>query len=741
MGIKMFGWFPRLFTALWIVVAGPGVDSAWAQGTKFAHRGRVNLGAASEDGWCDFRFTLFNAPLGGDAVAGPVEQTLPVQGGLYSAEIDFGVVPPPGPTWLGVDVRPSHPGAEFVSVIPRQELVPVPYALQSAWSSATGIAGEAVVARSLVTPSRPGSPSVRVSPGTDSDPDLSGGIAWLDGAGQLAGHLVADRPRQLTFEVERPLRIGGAGMVIGDPGITLFGEETNRFWVNGSSRFAGPIQAAGGIDFPDGSRLTSAPRFRQPNTLWVSPEGDDRAATRGDPDRPWKTIGLAMREAVSGDAVLILPGRYVVGTIAELGGDRVLAPIRLVGLTNVTVAGFGGIPEIYAPNFGDIIQVESCRNLVFRGLHLRSDASSLASPPHGQSAGISFVPRAPYNEHIVIEGCRFTGVPHAITGFAAPAVMTDYLTVQNCFFEGCGWTTGVPRLGQDGGALTGFGNHLRFINNVMDRTIRGVEFYRWPEDPIHENALISGNIFRRYWDCAVCDFDDGGDGKTPTLDGVIISDNLFEDAPVSEPGGEHQGSAAVLINNGRNITVRANVVRGGKLYGIKVCALTGPLEHVEVAGNVVTGVAGRGIQVTDYGPGVRHVRIFSNRTWANTGGGILASGQFLDVSFNTVVDNFPFGIQLTGTESGRLSAWPRVFGNLLDGNAAGILHEGVTNLVSEANRIVDPPAAGDTAVVTPDPGEGTSPGPTHPAAPAGRDLSTPPRRHDALAASQTPSPR
>lgn len=98
-----------------------------------------------------------------------------------------------------------------------------------------------------------------------------------------------------------------------------------------------------------------------------------------------------MREAVSGDAVLILPGRYLVGTIAELGGDRVLAPIRLVGLTNVTVAGFGG-SEMDVLNFGDIIQVESCRDLVFRGLHLRSDASSLPSPPHGQSAGISFVP-------------------------------------------------------------------------------------------------------------------------------------------------------------------------------------------------------------------------------------------------------------------------------------------------------------------------------------------------------------
>lgn len=672
-----------------VLVIGMYGETGWAEGTKFSYRGRLNTGDQATEGWHDFRFTLYAVPLGGSAVAGPLEQTLPVQGGVFVAELDFGLVPPPAPAWLSVEVRPSSDGAQYVTLLPRQELVPVPFALQSAWASGAGVAGEAAVARSLAPSERVGSPSVLVQAESAGRPDLAGGVAWLDGSGQVAGQMVADRPRQLTLDVERPLRLTGAGLVIGEPGLSLLSEGASRLWVNGSSRFVGLIEAEGGLKFADGTRLTTASAIRQPNVLWVSTEGDDRAAVRGDASRPWKTIGLAARAAVSGDAILVLPGRYLVGTVAELGGDRVLAPIRLVGVTNVTLAGFGGVAEIYAPNFGDILQVESCRDLVFRNLHFRSDASSLTSPPHGQSAGISFVPRAPFNERILIENCRFTGVPHAITGFAAPAVMTDYLTVQNCFFEGCGWTNGVPRLGQDGGALTGFGNHLRFVNNVMDRTIRGVEFYRWPGDPIHENAIISGNIFRRYWDCAICDFDDGGDGKTPTLDGVIVADNLFEDAPFEEPGGEQQGSAAVLINNGRNITIRGNVVRGGKLYGIKVCALTGPLEHVEVSGNLVTGVAGRGIQVTDYGPGVRQVRVLNNRAWANSGGGILASGQFLDLSFNSVVDNYPFGIRVAATEPGRLSESGRLFGNFLTGNTAGILQEGVKNWVFEGNQVIE----------------------------------------------------
>lgn len=655
--------------------------------TAFGYQGQLADGTGPVEGPFDLRMELFDAAAGGNSVAAPVTNTpVEVHAGSFTTLVDFGVSPIAGTHWLEVAVRPSGGSNPFIPLTPRQPIVPVAQSIRAS------VADEAAVAHSLATPVAPNSPAVALAPAFDRGAPQPGGIGWLDPNGDVAGGIVADSPSRLSFNLSRPLFFSGAPLIVssGDGPRPPLG--TNFLQVLGNAQVTGALDVHGGIVFPDGSRLQSAAPFHLGGTLWVSPDGDDTTARRGDPLRPWKTIGLAASNAVSGDAVFILPGTYQVPTVPELGARRVAAPIRLVGLTNVTLAGFGGTPEIYAPDFGDIIQVVSCYNLTFRNLHLRSDASSLESPPHGQSAGICFRPDLPANARILVDGCRFTGVPHAITTFAAPAVTTDHLTVRDCFFLDCGWTTGVPTLGQDGGALTGFGNHMRFVNNTLDGAIRGVEFYRFPKDPGHTNSIISGNIFLNYWDCAICSFDDG-DEVAATIDGVVIADNLFEDAPHEVPGGEISGSAAVLINSGQRITIRGNLINRGKLYGIKVSALTGPLERVDITANAVSGVAGRGIQVTDYGPGVHHVRVTNNRVWGNSGGGILAQGRFLDISFNDIADNYPAGILFQASKLGKPSSDSRVFGNFLVGNTAPFANEELTNVVIEGNHIIPPDAA------------------------------------------------
>ncbi len=661
--------------------------SVAATPTAFGYQGQLVDGDTPVDGPYDLRVVLFDAPSGGDPIAGPVTNSaVEVQAGGFSTLVDFGLSPIAGAHWLEIAVRPSGEPTPFATLEPRQPLVPVPRSVRAS------LADEALVARTLVTPMSPNSPSVVLAPGTDRSAPQPGGIGWLDPNGDVAGGIVAESPSLLNFNLSRPLFLSGAPLIISSGSGDRPPLGTNFLQVLGNAQVVGSLDVHDGIVFPDGTRLRSAAPFHQANTIWVSTEGDDETARRGDPSRPWKTIGLAVSNAVSGDAVLILPGVYQVPTVPELGGTRVAAPIRVVGLTNVTLAGFGGTPEIHAPDFGDIIQVVSCYDLTFRNLHLRSDASSLENPPHGQSAGICFRPQAPANARILIDGCRFTGVPHAITTFAAPAVITDHLTVRDCTFIDCGWTTGVPTLGQDGGALTGFGNHMRFVDNTLDGAIRGVEFYRFPKDPSHTNAIISGNIFLNYWDCAICSFDDGPENEA-TLDGVVITDNLFEDAPTEIPGGEISGSAAILINSGRRITIRGNLVNRGKLYGIKVSALTGPLERVDITANAVSGVAGRGIQVTDYGPGVHHVRVTNNRVWGNSGGGILAQGRFLDISFNDIADNYPAGILITASKLGRPTSDSRVYGNFLVGNTAPFANEDITNVVIEGNHVIPPDGA------------------------------------------------
>jgi hypothetical protein len=651
--------------------------------TTFGYEGQLSEGSLPADGLYDIRATLFDASSDGTIVGGPVTNlAVQVHQGLFTTTLDFGLAPIAGTHWIGLAVRRFEETAPFTDLLPRQPITAVPSALR------TAVADEARVAHSLVTRTPSTAPSVVLAPAHTSPTPVPGGVAWLDANGTFAGGIVADTPGRLDFNLTRPLYVSGAPLIVSSGSGARPLLSSNILQVLGNAQVTGTLQALGGIRFPDGSRLDSSSAFQQPNVLWVSTSGDDSTATRGNPALPWKTLGIAVSNALSGDAILMLPGTYPVATVPELGAERLAAPIRVVGLTNVTIAGFGGTPEIYAPDFGDIIQVASCYNLTFRNLHLRSDASKLAAPPHGQSAGICFRPDSPANARILIDGCRFTGVPHAITTFAAPAVITDHLTVRDCTFIDCGWTTGVPTLGQDGGALTGFGNHLRFVNNTLDGAIRGVEFYRFPGDPGHTNALISGNIFLNYWDCAICSFDDGDDNAA-TLDSVVIADNLFEDAPNELAGGEVSGSAAILINSGRRITIRGNLVNRGKIYGIKVSALTGPLEHVDITANAVSDVAGRGVQITDYGPGVQHVRVTNNRLWGNSGGGLLAQGQFLDLSFNDITANYPSGIRVMESETGQLTSSSRVYGNFLIGNASAMDTTGTTNLIVEANHVIE----------------------------------------------------
>lgn len=661
------------------------VGKVWsATPTTFGYQGQLTDGDFSADGSFDLKVTLFDALTEGRVVAGPITNAaVPVQLGLFTTTLDFGIAPIASDHWLELAVRRTGETVPFNTLTPRQPILAVPHAVRAA------IATEATVAHSLATPTSAGAPSVVVAPASQRSAPLPGGVAWLDASGDVAGGIIASSPARLDFNLSRPLYLSGAPLIVSSGSGSRPPPGSNIVQVLGNAQVTGSLHAMGGVLLPDGTRLLSAAPLRQANVLWVSTDGDDETAVRGEPGRPWKSIGLAISNALSGDAVLILPGQYQVPTVPELGAERIAAPIRVVGLTNVTIAGFGGTPEIYAPDFGDIIQVASCQNLTFRNIHLRSDASKLAEPPHGQSAGICFRPDAPANIRILIDSCRFTGVPHAITTFAAPAVITDHLTVRDCAFVDCGWTTGVPRLGQDGGALTGFGNHLRFINNTLDGAIRGVEFYRFPGDPGHTNALISGNLFLNYWDCAICSFDDGDENEA-TLESVVIADNLFEDAPNELPGGETSGSAAILINSGRHITIRGNLVNRGKLYGIKVSALTGPLEYVDITANAVSDVVGRGVQVTDYGPGVQHVRVTNNRLSGNYGGGLLAQGRFLDLSFNDIAENYPAGIRITESESGRLTSDSRVFGNSLIRNATALLNDGMTNVLVEGNHIIEP---------------------------------------------------
>jgi hypothetical protein len=138
------------------VASGPAqtASSPWAAlGPKAALGARIPTGSAftyqgflSQDGdpiddSCDFQFGLWDDPIGGSLVAGPIEQTgVPVSAGYLTVELDFGAVFDGTALWLEVAVQCPGDGA-YATLDPRQGLTAAPYASYSQVVPWSGIAG------------------------------------------------------------------------------------------------------------------------------------------------------------------------------------------------------------------------------------------------------------------------------------------------------------------------------------------------------------------------------------------------------------------------------------------------------------------------------------------------------------------------------------------------------------------------------------------------------------------------
>jgi hypothetical protein len=106
---------------------------ALAQGTAFNYEGKLSTGGAPANGLFDVRFSVYDSTnLPGTVVAGPLTNTaIIVSNGLFSATLDFGPSAFTGPArWLQLDVR-TNGGDTFTTLLPRQPLLPTPYAIMA----------------------------------------------------------------------------------------------------------------------------------------------------------------------------------------------------------------------------------------------------------------------------------------------------------------------------------------------------------------------------------------------------------------------------------------------------------------------------------------------------------------------------------------------------------------------------------------------------------------------------------
>ncbi|MCA9995377.1 MAG: hypothetical protein KDE56_06515 [Anaerolineales bacterium] len=114
-------------------------DPSTPVGSGFTYQGRLLDDAAPANGLYDFVFKLYEVATGGTAVAQITHPDMAVQDGLFVVTLDFGTVFDGRAYWLGIEVRPGDSSGAYEPLLPRQPLLPTPYASYSSESSWEGL--------------------------------------------------------------------------------------------------------------------------------------------------------------------------------------------------------------------------------------------------------------------------------------------------------------------------------------------------------------------------------------------------------------------------------------------------------------------------------------------------------------------------------------------------------------------------------------------------------------------------
>jgi len=111
-----------------------------AMGTAFTYQGQLKSGGAGVTGPCEMAFRLYDAVTAGNPIGSPITQTVTVNAGLFTTQLDFGASAFNGQArWLETAVKC---GSDTVfTTLSRQALTPAPYALYATSASWSGLSG------------------------------------------------------------------------------------------------------------------------------------------------------------------------------------------------------------------------------------------------------------------------------------------------------------------------------------------------------------------------------------------------------------------------------------------------------------------------------------------------------------------------------------------------------------------------------------------------------------------------
>jgi len=230
------------------------------QRTAFTYQGQLNASGALPTGLYQFTFTLYDAPVGGNPIAGatPLAQSIQVINGLFTTDLDFGQIFDGAQYWLEIKVGTSLDNEEPLS--DRQPINGVPvaqYALNSpagamgptgpvgpvGATGATGPTGATGVAGPTGTDGVTGATGVTGSTGA-TGPQGAPGTQGIQGA---TGTMGATGPTGATGAVgaQGPQGVQGAQGTTGATGATGANGATGPTGPQGIQGNTGPIGPAG----------------------------------------------------------------------------------------------------------------------------------------------------------------------------------------------------------------------------------------------------------------------------------------------------------------------------------------------------------------------------------------------------------------------------------------------------------------------------------------------------------------
>lgn len=396
------------------------------------------------------------------------------------------------------------------------------------------------------------------------------------------------------------------------------------------------------------------------NILWVSTAGNDATAVKGDPTRPFATISMAASNVANNSEVWIMPGVYTEkATLSNHAWTNVQTRIR--DKTNVVFRGFGN-PEIVVTNQGVAFAFLACSNLVWDGIMVTGYKTSNTVAHLNNLFWYTYGT----NSHFTVQNSTFRNTEGFAIAFGGEdTTYTDFVTVRNCRFIGCGATNWSGYGYVEGGACQLAGSHNVFSGNFLTECSRGVE--TWGSTRNIRNTLIEGNTFYNNWDQQVMSFAAG------VHTGLRIVNNHFEDGPKSWGDNGAASRTEIYVLSAPGVVVNGNTFTN--IYGNAIQVGSSSTSAFTVSGaNIINNTilsADSGIYTTSTGQWGLENSVVANNLLVNvTNRALIVSGRNNVIKHNTLINCSRFtGSGTSGSGPIELRAWSGTCSNnVIEGN-------------------------------------------------------------------------